>query len=119
LVSKSQYVPLSQTIGIDAIVNIKSSATDEIHRQIRQGMLLTVKALQGIKAEIIEVIAGEKSRILNKPIHTLSLPEGVVIGAILRNGDSLIATGDSIIKKNDRVIILALPNAIQQVEKLF
>ena len=119
LVSKSQYVPLSQTIGIDAIVNIKSSATDEIHRQIRQGTLLTVKALQGIKAEIIEVIAGGNSRMLNKPIHTLRLPEGVVIGAILRNGNSFIATGDSIIKKNDRVIILALPNAIQQVEQLF
>ena len=119
LVSKSQYVPLSQTIGIDAIVNIKSSATDEIHRQIRQGTLLTVKALQGIKAEIIEVIAGENSRMLYKPIHTLRLPEGVVIGAILRNGDSFIATGDSIIQKNDRVIILALPNAIQQVEQLF
>ena len=119
LVSKSQYVPLSQTIGIDAIVNIKSSASDEIHRQIRQGMLITVKALQGIKAEIIEVIARGSSRMLNKPIHSLKLPDGIVIGAILRNGDAFIATGESIIQKNDRVIILALPNAIQQVEQLF
>jgi len=119
LVSKTQYVPLSQTIGIDAIVNVKASASDEIHRQIRQGMLLTVKALTGIKAEIIEVIAGKNCAILDKPIHSLKIPDGIVIGGILRNGSAEIATGSSIIKKDDRVIILALPQAINKVEEMF
>jgi len=119
LVSKTQYVPLSQTIGIDAIVNVKASASDEIHRQIRQGMLLTVKALTGIKAEIIEVVAGNNCAILDKPIHSLKIPEGIVIGGILRNGSAEIATGSSIIKKGDRVIILALPQAINKVEEMF
>jgi len=119
LVSKTQYVPLSQTIGIDAIVNVKASASDEIHRQIRQGMLLTVKALTGIKAEIIEVVAGKNCAILDKPIHSLKIPEGIVIGGILRNGSAEIATGSSIIKKDDRVIILALPQAINKVEEMF
>lgn len=119
LVSKTQYVPLSQTIGIDAIVNVKASASDEIHRQIRQGMLLTVKALTGIKAEIIEVIAGKNCTILDKPIHSLKIPDGIVIGGILRNGSAEIATGSSIIRKDDRVIILALPQAINKVEEMF
>ena len=119
LVSKTQYVPLSQTIGIDAIVNVKASASDEIHRQIRQGMMLTVKALQGIKAEIIEVVAGKNCKMLDVPIKDLSLPEGVVLGGILRDGDVEIAVGDSVIKKGDRVIILALPRAIEKVDQLF
>lgn len=119
LVSKSQYVPLSQTIGIDAIVNVKSSASDEIHRQIRQVMMLTVKALHGIKAEIIEVIAGKNCKMFNHPIHKLELPDGIVIGAVVRRDESIIVTGDTIIQKDDRVIILALPNAIEKVEKLF
>lgn len=119
LVSKSQYVPLSQTIGIDAIVNVKASASDEIHRQIRQGMLLTVKALTGIKAEIIEVEAGKNCAILDKPIHSLKIPDGIVIGGILRNGLAEVATGKSIIRKGDRVIILALPQSIKKVEEMF
>lgn len=119
LVSKTQYVPLSQTIGIDAIVNVKASASDEIHRQIRQGMMLTVKALQGIKAEIIEVVAGKNCKMLDVPIRDLSLPEGVVLGGILHNGDVEIAVGDSVIQKDDRVIILALPRAIEKVDQLF
>jgi trk system potassium uptake protein len=119
LVSKSQYVPLSQTIGIDAIVNVKASASDEIHRQIRHGMLLTVKALTGIKAEIIEVVAGNNCTMLNKPIHSLNISKGIVIGAILSDGFVEIATGDSIIRKDDRVILLALPNAVGKVEEMF
>lgn len=119
LVSKSQYVPLSQTIGIDAIVNVKSSASDEIHRQIRQVMMLTVKALHGIKAEIIEVVAGSNCKMLKDPIHKLKLPEGIVIGAVVRGDESIIVTGGTVIQKGDRVIILALPSAIEKVEKLF
>lgn len=119
LVSKPQYIPLSQTIGIDAVVNVKASASDEIHRHVRQGQLLTVKALQGIKAEIIEVIAGKNCDISDRPIHSVGIPEGIVIGGILSGGAAEVATGDSIIKKGDRVIVLALPNAINQIEKLF
>ncbi len=119
MVSKKQYVPLSQTIGIDAIVNVKSSASDEIHRQIRQVILLTVKALHGIKAEIIEVIASKNCKMLNDPIYKLNLPDGIVIGAILRGDESIIVTGDTVVQKDDRVIILALPNAIEKVEQLF
>jgi trk system potassium uptake protein TrkA len=119
LVSKAQYVPLSQTIGIDAIVNVKASASDEIHRQIRQGLMLTVKALHGINAEIIEVVAGKNCAMLNKPIKDLKIPDGIVIGGILRNNSVEIATGSSEIRENDRVIILALPKAIKKVEDLF
>lgn len=119
LVSKPQYIPLSQTIGIDAVVNIKASASDEIHRHVRQGQLLTVKALQGIKAEIMEVIAGKNCDISDKPIHSLGIPDGIVIGGILSGGSAEVATGDSVIKKGDRVIVLALPDAINQIEKLF
>lgn len=119
LVSRSQYVPLSQTIGLDAIVNVKAAASDEIHRQIRQGQMLTVKALQGIKAEIIEIMAGKNCSILDKPIRSLNIPEGIVIGGILNNGSAEIATGESVIRKGDRVIIFSLPKSITMVEKLF
>jgi trk system potassium uptake protein TrkA len=119
LVSKSQYIPLSQTIGLDAVVNVKAAASDEIHRQIRQGNLLSVKALQGINAEIIEVIAGNQCEVLNTPIHSMKLPEGMVIGGILNNGSSEIATGNTVIKKGDRVIIFATPQAITKVEDIF
>lgn len=119
LVSKSDYIPLSQTIGLDAAVNKKSAASNEIHRHVRGGRVISVTALQGIKAEVIELQAAPKSKIVKKPIHKITFPEGCVVGGILRNGSIEIATGQSQVNPNDRVIIFCLPEAIDKVTSLF
>lgn len=119
LVSKSDYIPLSQTIGLDAAINKKSAASNEIHRHVRGGRVISVTALQGIKAEVIELQAAPKSKIVKKPIHKISFPQGCVVGGILSNGSVEIATGQSQIKPNDRVIIFCLPEAIDKVTSLF
>ncbi len=119
LVSKSDYIPLSQTIGLDAAVNKKSAASNEIHRHVRGGKVISVTALQGIKAEVIELQAAPKSKIVKKPIHKINFPEGCVVGGILKNGSVEIATGQSQINPKDRVIIFCLPEAIDKVTSLF
>jgi trk system potassium uptake protein TrkA len=119
LVSKPQYIPLSQTIGLDAAVNVKSSASDEIHKIIRQGELVNVRALKGIQAEVFEVVASNKCKVIDKKIEDIKFPDGCVIGGILKNGNSEIATGQTIIRQGDTVIIFALPTAINDVIALF
>ncbi|WP_372635449.1 Trk system potassium transporter TrkA [Fodinibius sp.] len=119
LVSKPDYIPLSQTIGLDAAINKKSAASNEIHRHVRGGLVISVKALQGIKAEVIELQAAPKSKVVKKPIRNVRFPEGCVVGGILSNGSSEIATGQSQIKANDRVIIFCLPEAVDNVTSLF
>ena len=119
LVSKTEYIPLGQAIGIDAIVNVKASASDEIHRQIRQGMMQTLRALRGNKAEIIEIEAGENCEVLDTEIQELSFPKDAVLAGILHNSEAEIATGESVIRKGDRVYILSLPRAIDDVSRLF
>lgn len=119
LVSKSDYIPLSQTIGLDAAINKKSAASNEIHRHVREGRVISVTSLQGIKAEVIELQATENSKVVQKPIHKTRFPDGCVIGGILRNGSATIATGQSHIQPNDRVIIFCLPEAIDKITSLF
>lgn len=119
LVSKSDYIPLSQTIGLDVAVNKKSAASNEIHRYVREGRVISVASLHGIKAEIIELQAAAESTVTKKPIHKISFPEGCVIGGIMRNDSVEIATGDSQINAKDRVIVFCLPQAIDNVNSLF
>lgn len=119
LVSKSDYIPLSQTIGLDAAVNKKSAASNEIHRHVREGRVISVTTLQGIKAEVIELQAAPGSKVVKKPIRKISFPQGCVIGGILSNGTTEIATGQSQIMPDDRVIIFCLPEAIDKISALF
>ncbi|RPJ12701.1 MAG: Trk system potassium transporter TrkA, partial [Deltaproteobacteria bacterium] len=53
-----------------------------------------------------------------KPLMKLKLPRGAIVGAIIRNDTLIIPQGDSVIEPQDRVIIFAFSNTINQVEKL-
>lgn len=119
LVSKPDFIPLSQTIGLDAVINKKVAASNEIHRYVRKGNVVSVTELRGIKAEVIELIAAENSKIVNKKLQNLKLPEGCVIGGVLCNGAVEVATGSTTILPNDRVMVFCLPDAIDKVTQLF
>lgn len=119
LVSKADFIPMAQTIGLDAIINKKASASSEIHRYVRKGNVVSVAELRGIKAEVIELEASEGSEITKKPIKKLKLPQGCVVGAIICDQQVEIATGQTQINAKDRVIVFCLPNAIDKVTRLF
>ncbi|MDX1671527.1 MAG: Trk system potassium transporter TrkA [Balneolaceae bacterium] len=119
LVSKSDYIPLSHTIGLDAAVNKKSAASNEIHRYVRSGRVVSVTALRGSRAEVIELQASPDSKIVKKPLHKISFPDGSVVGGILSNDSCEIATGQSQINPHDRVIVFCMPYAVEKVTSLF
>jgi trk system potassium uptake protein TrkA len=119
IVSNPDYMQLSKNIGLDAAINQKASASDEIYRHVRRGRVISVKALQDIDAEVLELQAAENSKIIGKPLQEMKLPEGCVVGAILNKSDTIIATGGSRIQPGDRVILFCLAEAIGNVTKLF
>lgn len=119
LVSKPDFIPLAQTIGLDAVVNKKVAASNEIHRHVRSGQVISVTELRGIKAEVIELLAAEKSKVIGKQIQKLKLPDGCIIGGVLCQGSVEIATGKTEIKAGDRVMVFCLPEAIEKITNLF
>jgi trk system potassium uptake protein TrkA len=119
LVSKPDFIPLAQTIGLDAVVNKKVAASNEIHRYVRRGQVISVTELRGIKAEVIELLTAEKSKVIGKEIQDIKLPDGCIIGGVLCEGSVEIATGKTMIKAKDRVMVFCLPEAIDKVTKLF
>ncbi|HEY7750664.1 MAG TPA: Trk system potassium transporter TrkA [Ignavibacteriaceae bacterium] len=119
LVDKVDYVPLTQTIGLDSLINKKLIAANSISRFIRKGELVAYASLEGIDAEVIEFIAQPDSDATKDPIKDLGFPKGAIIGGIVRRGESFIATGNTEIKPNDRVVVFCLPEALKKVEKFF
>lgn len=119
LVSKPDFIPLAQTIGLDAIVNKKVAASNEIHRFVRKGDVISVTELRGIKAEVIELVVGEKSKSVGKEVQKLKLPEGCILGGVMCGQNVEIATGKTVIKSHDRIMVFVLPDAISKVTQLF
>jgi trk system potassium uptake protein TrkA len=79
----------------------------------------SLKCLSGINSDIVEFIAMEGSPITKKPIRNLKMPDGALIGGIIRGNESFIALGDFQILSNDKVVVFALPGTKHKVEKMF
>jgi trk system potassium uptake protein len=119
LVDKADYIPLTQTIGLDSLINKKLIAANSISRFIRKRDMVAYATLEGIDAEVIEFIAQSGSDVTKKPIKDLGFPKDAIIGGIVRGEDSFIAVGNTEIKPNDRVVVFSLPDAAKKVEKFF
>jgi trk system potassium uptake protein TrkA len=70
-------------------------------------------------AEVLEVEAMETSQVVGKSILDLELPQGVLFGALVRDDDVIIPRGETVIQKDDRVILFSLVDQIKKVEQLF
>lgn len=118
-VEKLDYIPLANTIGIDALVNRKLSAATAILKFVRKGEIVSVATLHGVEAEVIELVARRDSAVTKKPLKDLKFPEGAIIGCVIRNGTVTIPVGTTQIKPDERVVVFSLPRAIKDVEKFF
>lgn len=119
LVENMDYIHLSQTIGIDTLLNKKLIAASNIFKFVRQGSVLSIANLHGVDAEVLEFQVKEGSRIGKKPIRKLGFPKTAVIGGVVRGETSFTPLGDFQIKPGDRVVVFTLPKAISKVESFF
>ena len=68
---------------------------------------------------MIEADAVETSGLVGKPIQDAEIPEGVIVGAVVRDGKVIVPRGSTVIETDDRVVLFARPEAVRQVEKMF
>jgi len=119
LVDKVNYIPLTQTIGLDSLINKKLIAANNISRYIRKSEVLALSTLEGIDADIMEYVVQPNSPITKKPIKDLNFPKEAIIGGIIRGEESMIAVGDTRVQNGDKVVVFSLPGGVKQTEKFF
>ena len=119
LVENMDYFQLSQSIGIDTLINKKLLAANNIFRYIRRGEVVALTKLNNMNAELLEFKVKNTSLVCNKHIKNIDFPRAAIIAGVIREGKGLIALGDFKIMENDLVVVCCLPRAITQIEKLF
>jgi trk system potassium uptake protein TrkA len=119
LVNRTEYLPITPTIGMDAVVSKQLLTVNAILRFIRRSSLESVTTIPGLDAEIIEIIPRKNSKIIKHPLKRMHIRPSAILGAVIRNDDVIIPTGETQIQAEDCVVIFSLPKAVADVEKLF
>lgn len=119
LVENMDYINISQTIGIDTLINKKLLAASAIFKHVRKGDVLKMANLHNIDAEVLEFRVKEGSLVTKNIVKDINLTRKAVFGGVIRDGKAFMTFGNFQIKAGDKVIVFCLAEAIHKVEKLF
>ncbi len=123
LINRSAYVSLVQGGKIDIALSPAQVTIGSLLAYVRQGDVAAVHSLRRGAAEALELVAhGDRnsSQVVGRRIDEIQSPHGATIGAIVRNGEVVIAHHDTVIESDDHVIVFVIDKKmIHKVEQLF
>lgn len=118
LINDPTLVPLMGPLGIDAYINPRATTVSSILRHIRHGRVRQVYSIGDAEAEVIEAEVMSTSPMAGQAIRDIDFPEGVLLGAVLRDGELRRPTGNLRIEAGDVVAIFAMTADVPEVERL-
>ena len=118
-VENMEYINLAENTGIDTIINKKISAASRIFRHTTNPNVTQVKYMTGADAEVLEFNVPANSKITKGTLRSIDFPKDAIVGGGTRDGVPFIATGDTMIKANDKVVVFTLPSAYDKLSKYF
>lgn len=123
LINRPAYAELMQSGSIDIALSPQQVTIGTLLAHVRRGDVVRVHSLRRGAAEALEVIVhgmqGE-GRVIGKRIENIPLPEGTTIAAIARGDQVLIAHHDTVIQRDDHVILFLTDRRhVEAVERLF
>ncbi|WP_196891877.1 Trk system potassium transporter TrkA [Aureivirga marina] len=119
LVENMDYINISQTIGINTLINKKLLAASAIFKHVRKGEVVAHASLHNVNAEILEFEVNPNSKVTQNTIKEIGLTKKAVFGGVIRNGKAYMTIGDFKMQEGDKAVVFCLREAISDVEKLF
>jgi trk system potassium uptake protein TrkA len=118
-ISRAEFAPLSDALGIDIAVSPRLLAAGAILRFVRRGEIVTVTLLES-GAQMIELRVPERCRVAGRPLRQVNFPDGAIVGALLRDGKEVVVpNGSDVLRPGDDAVVFAVGSAVDEVEALF
>lgn len=119
LIEKTDYFPITKTIGLQRCINSSIATANAIMRFVRHGNVLASSTLKGIDIEFITFRIPESNRYVGQSLHKIKFPKNSIIGAVVRNGNTFVPSGKSMLEVGDEVVVFAEKSSVTKVGKMF
>jgi len=124
LLNHSFYTKLLPGTGIDVSVIPNQETLGSILKHVRRGDVVQVTSLCGGSAEAIEAVAHSRNdgspMVVGRCVSEIDLPEGIVLGAMIRNREVIPIHHDTVLEEGDHVVMFAMEKKlVKNIEKLF
>jgi trk system potassium uptake protein TrkA len=119
LINDTSFLDMKSSLDIDLIIDPRMTTVSSILTHVRKGRILDVFAIENGMAEVMEGEVLETSPLSGKTLSESSLPDGVAIGAIIRDNVVMKPTPELVIRNKDRIVLSAEKSDLKYVEQLF
>ncbi len=108
LVDHPAYLAVAEATGIDAVVSPRLATVSALLRFVRGGHVEETASLLHELVEVSVVEIDASSPLAGRTLAEASLPAGVLVTAIARDGDVLVPGGRDRALPGDRVVVFSL-----------
>jgi trk system potassium uptake protein TrkA len=119
LINNNAYGALLGPLDIDVMINPRETTVSSVLLHVRRGRIRSAFSIRDGEAEVFEAEVLETSSLVGVTLKDARLPAGIIVGAILRDGDVVVPRADTVIQTGDRVVIVARGTMVKRAEKLF
>lgn len=123
LINNDAYTGLIRESQLDLLISPQQATVSALLRYIRRGDIGQVHSIRHGASEAIEMVAhGEigTSKVIGIPLKDIAIPEGVVMGALVRDEAVVQIHRDTVIEEGDHVIMFLMDKKlIPVVERFF
>ena len=118
-VENIDYISMAESLDIGTVINKKFIAASHIYQMMLDADVSNVKCLTFANADVAEFTVKQGARITRSQIKDMGLPKGATIGGLIRNGEGILVTGNTLIQENDHVVVFCLGLMIKKLERFF
>lgn len=119
LIENMDYIGMAEKLDIGTIINKKAIAASHIYQMMLDADVANVKCLTLANADVAEFVVKEDAKVTRKPVKDLGLPHGVTIGGLVRKGEGMLVSGNTMIQAGDSVVVFCKSMLIKKIEKYF
>lgn len=119
VIEKTLYSQMVSNLGVDVVIDPKDIMVSSILQHIRRGRIYSAYSVRSGLCEVLEADVFDSFAFAGMPLRDVRLPAGSIIGAIVRDGETVRLRGDTVIEKGDRLVLFAVADAVKSIEKLF
>ena len=116
-ITRQDFIPMLDKLGIDVPLSPRQVAARLILRHVRRGAVESVATILDSDAEAMEIKVPAQKRFNNVALKELHFPAGSIVGAIVRNGQVIIPSGETLLQPEDNLVIFFTKDAVSKVEK--
>jgi len=112
------YWLFNETWGVDVSVSTPHLLTALVEEAVSVGSLVRLLQFEGGEARLVEVTLADDSPAAGVQVSELGVPRDASIVAVVRDRHVVVPRGDTVLQKNDEVLVLVTPDSEDRVKQL-